>query len=168
MEIIFNKAFGKGSTPMDWLIGLATFRLKSIWKRDVINFSHCYVIFRTKGKSSVSDSSKYLHVCTVNPHGGVKLDFYRKNGVDCIAIPVSVTTETELKILKRCFKHSGEKYDYMGAVKAVIGYTNKGDSWYCSEFVANVLNWVSHKEFSKVYTPTGLYEELINNPISRL
>lgn len=168
MEIVFNRAFGNGADPMGWLIGLSTFRFKSLWKKDIINFSHCYIIFRTKGRSSVSNSAEYLHVCNINPTDGVKLDFYKENGVSSVAVPISITTETELKILNMCFRHSGEKYDFMGAIKAVVGYQNKGSSWYCSEFVANVLNRISNRDFRKVYTPTGLYEELIKNPISRL
>lgn len=71
------------------------------------------------------------------------------------------------EIAELTFKHLGDKYSWMGCVRAGLGIQTKKDKrWQCAEFAAYILRKAGLKIGFNIETPAKLVDELIEKKLT--
>lgn len=114
-------------------------------------YSHCEIAIKK------NDSETYLCYSSSNRDGGVreKEMILSLDRWDLIDISKSIK-ETDLT--KFFSQTKGLKYDFFGAIGVVLGFGNKKEKYFCSEWCAELLGYKRPHKFS----PVSLSKSLLN------
>lgn len=114
------------------------------------DYSHCELVFYDK------ENQEYICYSSSNRDGGVRRKSMKlpKDRWDFIEL----SKDFDKKQIEAFFdKTQGLKYDFWGACGVILGFGNKKEKWFCSEWCARALNLDQPHKFS----PVSLAKHLI-------